>query len=164
VEGDEMTIRKDLVPFLGLLARLFLGLVFVFSGSTKLLQPAAHFSAIIADYGVVPVFFIPAIAAVIPWIEFFTGCFLVLGYAVKLSSVMVAVMSMSFILLLSWVYLWTGSFPEECGCFGEGSFFHLSGGQVIFLDLIDLALASWLLSVKKTIWSLDGWLARDASS
>ena len=159
-----MDIRKNLVSVIGLFARLFLGFVFAYSGFTKLMQPAAHFSAVIADYGVVPVSLIPAIAVVIPWVEFFVGGFLLLGYAVKPSAVVAAVMSMSFLILLSMTYRFTGSFPEDCGCFGEGSFFHLSGGQVIFLDLVDLALAAVLLSVKKTVWSLDGWLARDASS
>ena len=92
--------------------------------------------------------------------EFLIGSLLLFGYAVRWNALAVSGISFGFIVVLIWNYFATGAFPEDCGCFGESSFFHLTGFQVLILDMIDLPLGLLVFSAKEHILSLDGWLLK----
>ncbi len=117
------------------LCRLFLGLIFAYSGFTKLMEPVENFQGGMASYEIIPYVFIPFLARVIPWIEFLFGAFLILGYLPRISAVVLAGMSLSFVLLIVITRLMTGALPADCGCFGEGSLIHLKPFQVLTLDV-----------------------------
>ena len=66
---EEKTYR---ILFLG---RVCLGLVFAYSGFTKLMEPVENFQGGMAAYEIIPYVVIPFLARVIPWIEFVFGVF-----------------------------------------------------------------------------------------
>jgi uncharacterized membrane protein YphA (DoxX/SURF4 family) len=128
--------------------RIFLGLVFAYSGFTKLMEPVENFQGGMAAYEVIPYVLIPFLARVIPWIEFLFGAFLILGYLPRLSALVLAAMSSSFVLLIVATRLVTGALPADCGCFGEGSLIHLKPMQVLLMDICNTVIGIRLASLK----------------
>src|SRR4051812_17610169 len=82
------------------LARLFMGVIFTYAGFTKLLEPMGNFRGAIADYEVFPYAIVPLIAYVLPWIEFVFGIFMLIGYAPRISALVLALLSFGFMIVL----------------------------------------------------------------
>lgn len=137
------------------LGRMFLGLVFAYSGFTKLMEPVENFQGGMAAYEIIPYAVIPLLARVIPWIEFLFGAFLLLGYLPRFSSLVLAVMSLSFVLLILTTRMVTGVLPADCGCFGEGSLIHLKPYQVLIMDVCNACIGVRLALLKNHPFSLD---------
>ena len=130
------------------LGRMFLGLVFAYSGFTKLMEPVENFQGAMTAYEIIPYAVIPFLARVIPWIEFFFGSFLILGYLPRVSALVLAGMSWSFVLLILTTRIVTGALPADCGCFGEGSLIHLKPMQVFAMDIANTIIGLRLVLVK----------------
>ena len=142
-----------------LAVRIFMGAVFVYAGYSKLMEPVENFRGIIAQYQVIPYVLVPAIAAVMPWMEFVFGLFLIVGYAPRLSALMIAMMSMGFLIILGSSELLLDSKPMSCGCFGEGGI-HLSVHQVFILDMFDTAFGFLLWRRQDHPFSIDSLFKR----
>jgi len=138
--------------------RMFLGLIFAYSGFTKLMEPVENFQGGMAAYEVIPYAVIPFLAHVIPWIEFLFGVFLILGYLPRISALVLAGMSLSFVLLIAVTRIVTGSLPADCGCFGEGSLVHLKPLQVLALDVCNALIGMHLALLKTHPFSLAAFL------
>jgi uncharacterized membrane protein YphA (DoxX/SURF4 family) len=130
------------------MGRMFLGLIFAYSGFTKLMEPVENFQGGMAAYEVIPYVLIPFLARVIPWIEFLFGVFLILGYLPRMSAFVLAGMSWSFVLLILTTRIVTGALPADCGCFGEGSLIHLKPMQVLAMDIANTIIGLRLVLVK----------------
>ena len=139
---EEKTYR---ILFLG---RVCLGLVFAYSGFTKLMEPVENFQGGMAAYEIIPYVVIPFLARVIPWIEFVFGVFLIAGYMPRVSALVLAGMSWSFVLLICTTRLVTGALPADCGCFGEGSLIHFKPLQVLAMDIANTIIGFRLALVK----------------
>lgn len=148
--------------FLWFLARIFVGLVFAYAGFSKLMEPAANFRGVLTQYEVIPYALVPTIAVIFPWLELVFGVFLILGYAPRVSALILAGFSFIFLIVLGSSKLMLGSVPISCGCFGEGGI-HLTVRQVFFLDLIDAVLAIRLFQKKEHPLSLNRWLGGKSS-
>ncbi|MBU9888906.1 MAG: DoxX family membrane protein [Candidatus Omnitrophica bacterium] len=146
-----MNEKSYKILFLG---RLFLGLVFAFSGYTKLIVPVENFRGAIAAYAVIPSVLIPLIAHAVPWMEFIFGAFLVVGYLPRVSAAMLAGLSWSFVLLIFYTWIATGTLPEDCGCFGEGSLIHLKPHEVVLLDIFNTIVGAKLALISDHPFSL----------
>ena len=140
------------------LGRMFLGLVFAYSGFTKLMEPVENFQGGMAAYEIIPYAVIPFLARVIPWIEFLFGSFLILGYLPRVSALVLAVMSWSFVLLILTTRIVTGALPTDCGCFGEGSLIHLKPMQVLVMDICSTLIGIRLAFCKTHPFSLASFL------
>lgn len=140
------------------LGRMFLGLVFAYSGFTKLMEPVENFQGGMTAYEIIPYAVIPFLAHVIPWIEFLFGSFLILGYLTRISALVLAIMSWSFVLLIIATRIVTGTLPANCGCFGEGSLIHLKPLQVLVLDICNTLIGIRLALFKTHSFSLDALL------
>jgi len=127
-----MEQKKNILWFL---VRLWLGSVFTYSAFLKLVEPSANFQGILTEYGIFPSFLIVPVAFAFPWIEVFIGVFLILGYYPKWSALASFVLSFSFLFLFFITYVKVGTFPEHCGCFGDGGL-HLKVWQVMILDVV----------------------------
>ena len=139
--------RKQYCPWM--LARLFLGGIFIFAGFLKLSQPIEVFRGMIAAYGVIPYVWIGPIAHISPWLEFIAGVFLLVGYFPHLAAAVLGVLSFSFIGLIAWSQI-NGTLPANCGCFGEG--FHMTPYQMAFLDSLNVLLAVRIFQMKTHRW------------
>ncbi|OGX13146.1 MAG: hypothetical protein A2351_02685 [Omnitrophica bacterium RIFOXYB12_FULL_50_7] len=146
-----MSEKNYKILFLG---RMFLGLVFAYSGFTKLMEPVENFQGGMTAYEIIPYVLIPFLARVIPWIEFLFGSFLILGYLPRVSALVLAVMSLSFVLLIPATRIVTGALPANCGCFGEGSLIHLKPLQVLTMDLFNTFIGMRLAFLKTHPFSL----------
>lgn len=146
-----MSEKSYKILFLG---RIFLGLVFFYSGFTKLMEPVENFQGGMAAYEVVPYAVIPFLARLIPWVEFLFGAFLILGYLPRVSALVLAVMSASFVLLILATRIVTGTVPTDCGCFGEGSLIHLKPYQVLVMDICNTFIGIRLAILKIHPFSL----------
>lgn len=155
---------KELTYKVYFLGRVFLGLVFAYSGFTKLMDPVENFQGGMAAYEVIPYAVIPFLAHVIPWIEFLFGAILILGYLTRLSALVLAGMSWSFVLLILITRIATGSVPPDCGCFGEGSLIHLAPYQVLILDVVNTIIGFKLFLIPSHPFSLDRLLSSKPAS
>ena len=143
--------------FFWLCARLFVGFVFAYAGYSKLMEPIENFRGVLAEYRAIPYAAVPAIAAVLPWLELFSGGFLLAGFAMRPSAAAAALICLGFLVVLSASHIFYGSVPASCGCFGESGI-HLTVLQVFFLDLTNLGLSLGLSLQKRHFLSLDALL------
>ena len=143
--------------YLLLLARIFLGSVFVYSGWGKLLAPVENFQATIGGYQLIPQVLIIPIALIAPWCEFIFGSFLVLGFMIRISASVLMIFLVTFVILLSRSLLL--HLPiSECGCFGSGII--LAPWQALALDSGLLILSLVVLKKNARLLSLDRRLTR----
>lgn len=133
-----MKIRMALPPAVKastlFLARILIGMLFMYSGFSKLIQPAEYFEIAVNQYQIVPEAMTHMISLVMPWIEWIGGAFLLLGYLTEISAGALALLTGAFQIVLGQAVI--RKLPiDECGCFG-GGFVHLTLYQSFVLDTI----------------------------
>ena len=141
------------------IVRLMIGVFFVISGGYKLLSPYGNFLYVVQSYDLLPLFLEGAAAAVVPWVEYLVGMFVVLGLWLKPSFQGLRLLLVVFILTVSQAIL--RDLPlEECGCFGD--LFSIPLRDVLLMDTALLLLASLLIkNIEKTkILSLDSFFEK----
>ena len=97
-----------------------------------------------------------SLAAILPWIELFIGCSMLVGYMTRAVAAVSFFMLGTFIFALSSVLLRGISLPN-CGCFGFG--WHPSPGQTLGMDIVLLVLAVFAFRHGSKRLSLDNWIA-----
>ena len=102
--------------WLGLPARVYLGLVFVIASWHKILDPGT-FALDVATYQILPLWAVNGLALVLPWVELLAGGMLILGFRARAAALLVTVMMLSFIAALLWgLHL---GLDMACGCFAS---------------------------------------------
>lgn len=104
--------------YLLLLARLALGVVFIFAGMEKISNPE-NFAMAIYAYRLFPEILINLLAVVIPWIEVVSGLLLLFGTGARENAVIITSLLLMFIIIIL-ISLARG-LNIECGCFGTAS-------------------------------------------
>lgn len=104
--------------YLLLIARIILGVTFIFAGMEKISEPSA-FAKAIYDYKLFPEVLINFSAVVIPWIEVVSGLLLVFGIFAKENALILNFLLIVFIILVLISIL--RGLNIECGCFGTAS-------------------------------------------
>jgi len=102
--------------WLGLVARLYIGSVFVFASWHKLVNPET-FALDVATYQFLPLWTVNGFALVIPWVELIAGLLLIAGHRTHAAAWLVILMMLSFIIALLWA-LHLG-LDMACGCFAS---------------------------------------------
>lgn len=121
-------------PLLELAARLCLGAVFLYASIHKITDPAS-FAKIIYGYGLVPKDTINIMAILLPYVEFFTGLFLVTGVYPRSAAVIAEFLLLVFIVAISINLIRGHSF--DCGCFSFEKGNQDSGGlELLVRDVI----------------------------
>jgi uncharacterized membrane protein YphA (DoxX/SURF4 family) len=137
--------------YIVLIIRIFLGLVFLLSGISKLLE-LSSFTATINNFQIVPLCFSKSVAIVLACLESGSGLMLLLGFQTKVSSGIVVILLIIFLAAIIPV-LATGQ-EMDCGCFGSLSHDKVGSGLLV-RDVILLGLAAFLFVEKSHKWSLD---------
>ena len=141
-------------PYISLIFRILLGIVFIYSGSQKIAQPA-NFAVTIQNYRLLPIELTNMAAIIIPWLEFYCGLFIFIALFRQASAAILSILMIIFsIALISAIFR---GLDIYCGCFGGES--HVSWFK-IFEDLILLAMSSYLFFFPPQIASLNGYLVK----
>jgi uncharacterized membrane protein YphA (DoxX/SURF4 family) len=110
-------------------ARYVLGGVFVFASLNKIAFPEKFFVGI-EQYGILPEIFIKPVGLFLPFLELFFGLFLLSGFFIRYSALILSCLLIVFILAISYGKL-IGNI-DSCGCFN----FNLEKSGPSFLILI----------------------------
>jgi uncharacterized membrane protein YphA (DoxX/SURF4 family) len=134
-------LKKVIVsPWFSLSIRLALGLIFVYAGFIKLIDPKA-FAKIISHYDIVPESFLPVVAIGLPALEFLSGLGLIFNIRGSLAVI-------SSLLIMFSVVLGYGIFNDlniDCGCFTPEEINQQDGLKLAFYrDLILIGGAFFL--------------------
>ena len=106
-----------MVRWLGLLARLVLGGVWLWAGLAKLPHPQTSISAVRA-YQLLPTGLAETVGHVLPWLEVVVGACLVLGLLLRFTGVVSGLLLVAFV--IGMISVWSRGLEIDCGCFGSG--------------------------------------------
>ncbi|MCP2520175.1 DoxX family membrane protein [Candidatus Aminicenantes bacterium AC-335-A11] len=120
--------------------RILVGLIFIFSGITKIINPLG-FAQDIQNYQIVPEFISFWTALILPWLELICGIFLLTGILVRGSSFWISSMLFVFILLI--ISVLVRGQEIDCGCFGFIG--HKVDWTLLLQDLILFSLSLTIL-------------------
>ncbi len=99
------------------LVRVALGLVFVYAGILKIIDPVA-FAGSVAAYKILPYGLNYLVAAILPWVETICGALLIVGWRVRAAACIIAVMNLVFMAALASTIV--RGLSIDCGCFRQG--------------------------------------------
>jgi uncharacterized membrane protein YphA (DoxX/SURF4 family) len=103
-------------PYILLISRLVLGIVFIIASVDKIYNPDA-FAASIEAYKLMPYSIINILAVIIPWMELFCGIFLLGGVYVRGSSSLLSILLVVFMFAI--ISALVRELKIDCGCFGK---------------------------------------------
>ncbi|ROR91707.1 MauE/DoxX family redox-associated membrane protein [Nocardioides aurantiacus] len=141
--------------WLGLLARLVVGNVWLYAGWLKVGDPAASTTAVRA-YQLLPPDVADAVGRVLPAVEIGVGLLLVLGLLSRIAAVVSALLLAAFVVGI--VSVWLRGIPIDCGCFGGGGYDPDAFAQYpweIARDVGLLLASAFVLVVRRTRLALD---------
>jgi len=141
-----------------LLARLIVGGVLMYAGFSKAINPVAEFAAAIDVYRIIPTPWVTTVATIIPWIEFYTGVFILFGFFGRLGAAF-STMFFTVFLTVFVTSIFRGIHLESCGCFGSG--LSLTLPQAISFDLLLFILSAYLVIKPLKFFSVDDWVSRE---
>ncbi len=148
-EGDEgMDIVRGIKGFLAgnfflSAIRMLLGLMFLYSGFFKVLDPVS-FGRVISAYGLLPGPMVPYAALTVSMLEMVLGVLLLTGTWIRPAAAVSILLMLAFSAAIS-INLIRGN-EFDCGCF-ELSRFGINERISIWLVLRDLAMAAGFLIV-----------------
>ncbi len=143
--GAERTVV--LLPWVYLILRIGLALLFVYGGALKLADPKA-FARVLSQYDLVPEMLLPVVAVGLPLLEVLAGIGLVLDLRGSLSVI-------TGLLGLFIVVLWYGVLNDlevDCGCFGPDDLNKQAGlREAFYRDLILIGVVAPYLYLSRRI-------------
>ena len=144
--------------------RVLLGLVFVFSGFVKAIDPIGtqykiqDYAEALGTLAYVPDWLTLTTSVVLCGLEFALGVFLLFGIMRKLVSRVMMLFMIVMTLITVWLYI--GNPVSDCGCFGDAV--HLTNGQTLLKNIILtvlVAVVCWRpMSMKKILSESSQWL------
>lgn len=151
---------NSLRPWLGTVIRLVLGVLWLWSGWSKLHDPRTVVQTVRA-YDATPEWLSKAIGYGLPMLEVSLGVLLVVGVAVRVSAIVSA--SLFVVFLIGIVEVAARGIKLDCGCFGGGG--ATTGSTQYTLDVLRdvglLILAAYLIVWSATRISIEEFLARN---
>ena len=102
------------------LCRLALGALFIYAGFTKVYPPDHQFlfEMAVSAYQLLPVWAVIVVARALPWFEMTLGLVLILGWKLRYTSTLTALIVSGFIAAMAITY--ARGIEADCGCFGFG--------------------------------------------
>ena len=105
-------------PSILLISRIILGALFIYASIDKIMHPLA-FAQVIYQYRLTPPDLINFFAVILPWMELLAGLFLIVGYRVKSSSLVINILLVFFIIVLTITAI--RGINVACGCFSTST-------------------------------------------
>lgn len=138
-------------PFFTLLLRLVLGFMFLYSGASKLENPA-QFAEAISNYQILPHAFINAFAIVVPWLEVASGFAVLTGLLLRGGAFLLALLLIVFTCAVGLSML--NGIDISCGCSTPISFAARVGSGKLIENLTLLAAVLCVFKFGKPSFSL----------
>lgn len=104
--------------WLGLLARMYLGALFLTACAHKILNPVS-FAIDVATYQFLPQITVNLFSLAVPWVELAAGAMLLLGLRVRAAGLIVSSLMVCFMVALGWAL--AQGLDMSCGCFASQS-------------------------------------------
>ncbi|WP_082176945.1 MauE/DoxX family redox-associated membrane protein [Arsenicicoccus sp. oral taxon 190] len=145
-------------PWVGLLARLVLGITLLISGGLKIGALEASAEAVRA-FKILPFDLANMVGYVLPVVELALGALLVLGLFTRLAGALGALLMLVFTAGI--ISVWVRGISIDCGCFGGGGAVDPADTNYLWDVVRDLALMAcgvWLTLRPATPVSMDRWL------
>ncbi len=133
-------VQKGIHKYLTLAARLFLGAVFIFASIDKIAAPEP-FAIAVEAYKILPYPLINLFALIVPWLELLCGIFLIGGYSIRGSAIILSALLTGFTAAI--LSAMARNLNIDCGCFGE-AYQAPVGWARVFEDLGLLVLGAYL--------------------
>jgi len=146
--------------WIGLVARVVTGGVWIVAGALKFPDPAASVRAVRA-YDLLPETVVPAVGHLLPVVEVVIGVALLVGLLTRPVAVVSALLLVGFVVGIA--SAWARGLSIDCGCFGGGGFDADATEKYpweIARDLGLLALSGYLVWLRSSRLSLDAMLFR----
>lgn len=150
--------------WLGLIARLVTGGVWIAAGALKITDPASSIAAVRA-YELLPGSLVEPIGLALPAVELVVGLALVAGVFTRGAALASAVLFVAFVIGI--VSVWARGIEIDCGCFGGGGPKKDAASSYpweIARDLALFAASGYLLAVKRTRLAVDNVLFPDRAA
>lgn len=135
-----------MIAWVGLVARLVVGGVWLVAGALKVTHPEDSVRAV-AAFRLLPDVVETPVGYGLPVLEVCTGLLLVLGLTTRFAAVISALLLTAFIIGIA--SAWARGLRIECGCFGGGGQTSADVGRAYALDLardLGLLLLSFLVA------------------
>ena len=146
-------------PWIGILARLVVGGVWLVAGLLKLPDPAQNVRAVRA-YQLLPEAVVPTLGHLLPVLEVLVGLCLLLGVLTRFAAGLSALMLAAFVVGIS--SAWARGLAIDCGCFGGGAGPTVNATAAypwdIARDVGLLLLSGWLVWRPRTPYAVDNVL------
>lgn len=138
--------------WLCLLARLYMGYVFVAASVHKIIDPTS-FALDVATYQLLPLELINITALILPCTELVAGVMIILGFRTRAAALLLSAMMVVFMVGLGWaLHL---DLDMSCGCFASSSEGHAISSMTMLRDTAWLALCLYVLFLDRKPLGLD---------
>jgi uncharacterized membrane protein YphA (DoxX/SURF4 family) len=144
--------------WIGVLARLIVGVVDVWAGVVKFPDPAGNVRQVRA-FQILPEAVVPTVGHALPTVEILIGAMLILGLLTRTFAVLAGIFFVAFIIGIA--SAWARGLEINCGCFGSHGVPadpHRQYAVDIARDLGLVICAVWLVVWPRTRLALDNLL------
>lgn len=151
-------MNREVHAWVGLIARLVTGGVWVVAGALKVTEPAASINAVRA-YELLPGTLVEPIGLALPALELVVGLALIAGAFTRGAALVSGLLFVAFIIGIASV--WARGMEIDCGCFGGGGAEEGAASSYpweIARDAALLAASCYLVVVRRTRLAADNLL------
>jgi len=149
-------LARWIAPPLDLLARFYLGGVFLYAAWGKVLDPYS-FAVNIATYQVLPLELVNVSAVVLPWLELIAGVLLIAGVFTRAQALLVNGMLLVFIAAIASA-LYRELDLGTCGCFASEEAAEDLSMSTVWRDVAWLAVGTGIgIMPERWRWGVERW-------
>ena len=160
--------QKPWQRWVGLVARLILGVTLIVAGLLKVTAVDSSIAAV-RTYRIVSWDFAKVVGTAMPVVEIIVGLAILVGLLTRWSALLGALAMVAFIAGIASV--WARGISLDCGCFGGGGLRQDPWSTVVHGYIKDIVRDTglflcglWLVINPRTALSLDGWMSAPAAA
>lgn len=158
----EAQITRCPKDWIGLAARLVLGVGLVYAGALKVGNLERNIAQVELYQLPLPAWLVTIVGTVQPFVEIAIGLMLIVGLFTRVAAILGTLAMAAFIGGISWA--WSKGLRIDCGCFTPGGELDASEATRYVQDIVrDLGLGLtglWLWIRPRSVMTIDNWLLK----